>query len=262
MGKTIFRFEMKRQLIPFCLWTAALIGVLWGLMAGVYPTFQESAADIQKVVEGFPPQFAAAFGVNISDIFSFGGYYSFCFAYLGVMGAIMAASVGISIFSRERRAQCSDFLMTKPVSRGRIFTWKLVSGLFILTAANVIYLITAAAIGRANDTPMMAAGLSLLMTQLVFFALGIFYAVFAKRVRSVSGAATAFGFGAFLLSALYNIIGEEALRVLVPLKYFEPAAVFNQGRYEMRYALMGCFVGVVCLLSAYIRYTQSDIRAI
>lgn len=261
MGKNIFLFEAKRQRADFFLWTAAITAALWGLTIGVYPIFEESADEMKKVMAGFPPQFAAAFSIDTANLFSFGGFYSFCFSYLGVMGAIMASSLALSIFSRERRAKCSDFLFTRPVSRGRAFCCKLLAGLALLALSNAVYLAAAAAIGRKNGTPLLLAGLSLFFTQLVFFALGTFYAVFAKKVRSVSGAATVFGFGAFLMTALLNLTGEAWLRYLAPLKYFEPAYVFAEGGYEFKYAITGLFVGAAGTLCAYLRYTKSDVSA-
>lgn len=258
----IFKFEIKKLCLSSAIWTLAISLVLWGFMVGVYPLFQESAADINKVMAGFPPSFAAAFGVDITNLLSFGGYYNFCFGYISVIGAIMASFIGISIFSRESRAKCSDFLLTKPVSRKKVFIYKYLTGISLIAACNVVYLVVIIIIGKRNDTSMILPGLSLILTQLVFFALGIFYAVSAKKVHSVSGSATIFGFSSFILSAMVNILNSENLRYIAPLKYFEPLKVFYDGGYEVKYAVAGTVVFLVCTLLAYLRMTKSDIRGI
>jgi hypothetical protein len=73
----------------------------------------------------------------LDEIFSFGGFYAFCFFYAAVMGAIMASSPGLDLFSREKRAKCTDFLMTKPITRGRLFFAKLLAALTLTVAANI-----------------------------------------------------------------------------------------------------------------------------
>lgn len=262
MGKNIIWFEIKRQLAGTAAWTAALGLVLWSLTAGIYPIFQQNAADMKKIMESFPPEFAAAFDLNAAVLFNFGGFYSFCFTYIGLMGAIMAAWLGIAVFSREKRSGCADFLRTKPISGGKIFAGKLAACLLLLTGTNVIYMAVAVPLGRAHDTPMLPAGLSLFLTQLVFLAMGILYAVLARRVRSVSGTATLCGFAGFLMTVLLNLTGEKALQFAAPLKYFEPEKVFSGGGFDPKYALTGCAVMVACCTCAYLWETRRDILAV
>ncbi len=261
----IFKFELKAGLKGSAAWTVLLIAALIAFMGGVYPFFSESVDDVLRVIEGFPPEFAAAFNLEISSMFSFGGFYGFGFSYFSLLGAIMATSLGLSSFAREKRVKCADFLLTKPMSREAIFSAKLLSGLAILVVANVFYVIASMAIGASNDeggATMFMASLSLLLTQLVFYAAGVFFAVFAKRVRSVSGVATAFGFAGFILTALNNIFEEEAIRFIAPLKYFEPTALFASGAYEWQYALTGAVIAIACVAAAFVRFCKSDAHAV
>ena len=258
----ILNFEIKKQLFTATVWAVAMVATLILLITGVYPIFMESVDSVLTMLKGFPPEFSAAFGMNLEKMFSFGGFYAFCFTYISLMGAIMAASLAIASFSRETRSKCSEFLLTKPVSRESIFAQKLLSGLGLLVATNAVYIIIAVLIGRDNDTDMFLASLSLFLTQLVFFAIGIFYATFAKKVRSVSGMATVFGFVAFILSALVNILEEEVLRFVTPLKYFDPIAVFADGRYEIKYAVTGIVVALICVILSYLRFVKSDTKSV
>lgn len=258
----ILKFELKKQFLTVVIWEVIIIGIFASLMLALYPIYLESKADVMKILDGFPPKFAAAFGLQVSDMFSFGGFYSFSFSYIGLIGGIMAAYLAISSFSRENRNKCSDFLLTKPVSRKSIFVQKLLSGLGLLVATNIIFIIVAILIGQKNDTNMFLASLSLFLTQLVFFAIGIVYSSFAKKVRSVSGIATMFGFIAFILSALINILDEKALRFVAPLKYFDPAAVFADGGYEVQYALTGIAIILGCVTLSYFRFVNSDTKSV
>jgi len=258
----ILKYELKSQAVSTVVWTVAIGLVFWGLMVGIYPLFQDSVADTEKIFESFPPQFAAVFGLEIKTIFSFSGYYGFCFGYLGLMGAIMASALGISVFARERRSRCSDFLLTRPLSRTGIFMWKLSACLILLAAVNIVYMILAVTAGEQNDTDMTLAGSSMLFTQLVFFALGTFYGGYAKRIRSAAGAATAIGFGAFIVSALTGLLDEEWMRFISPLKYFDPADALNSGSYEFKYAVTGAAVILICMGAAYRRFVKNDMKAI
>ncbi len=258
----IYKFESKKQILTAIIWAVIIIGFLAGLMLAVFPAYSESKTDVMKVLAGFPPAFAAAFGMNIENLFSFGGFYSFSFSYISIIGGVMATYLAIDSFSRESRSKCSDFLLTKPISRSSIFVQKLLSGLTLLVATNAVYIFVCMAIGKSNDTDMLLASLSLFLTQLVFYAMGVLYASLAKKVRSVSGAATVFGIAAFILSALINILEEQKLRYITPLKYFDPFSVFADGGYETKYAVTGILVIIICITLSYLRFIKSDTKSV
>lgn len=264
----IYLFEIKAQIKSFIVWTTAIILLLFALMLGVYPVFYESLSEVIELLKGFPPEFAAAFGFNITDMFSFGGFFSFSLSYIVLVGAIMALSVSVAAFSREKRSKCTDFLLTKPRKRKKIFVAKLFSNITVLLMTNLIF-IGASVIFFVNseqDKELLAkfllAACSLFFTQLVFMAAGIFFATFAKKVRSVSGVATAVGFGGFILSALANIIEGDEVRFIAPLKYFDATAVFTSGGYEIKYAVTAVSIAIVCIVLAFIKFCSGDAHAV
>jgi hypothetical protein len=82
----IFLFELRRAWKSAAIWTAALLAFLTVMIEGVYPLFLESRGAVEAALEGFPPEFSAAFGMRMDDLFSLGGFYSFCFLYVCIMG--------------------------------------------------------------------------------------------------------------------------------------------------------------------------------
>lgn len=267
-GLNMFRFEMKAQLKSFLVWAASLIGLFVLFDAAFYGMFMGSKTAVEEVLKSLPPAFAAVFGVNIDTIFSYAGFFHFIYTYLALVGAIMAASVALSAFSREKRAKCTDFLLTKPVERRRVFAMKLLACLTVIIVTNILFL--AAAIvsytGNTGGSPgldrLILASLSLLFVQLVFLALGILYAVLARKVRSVSGTATALGFAGFILMALHSLIGEDFLRYFSPLNYFNPDSVFQTGGFEGNYVIAAVAVVVASAGFAFVRYCRDDVHAV
>ena len=264
----IYRFELKRAWLGAMIWTLVLAGLLIGLMSGALPAFMESRAGVENMLKSFPPAFAAAFGMQMNNLFSFGGFYAFGFLYYSLFGAIMASGIGLDFFSRETREKCMDFLLTKPRGRSRIFAQKLLAALTLLLLSNAVFIASSLALYRAYaPAPLMMgkallAASSLLFTELLFLFVGICIGVFAKKVRSVSGSSTAIGFAGFLLSALHSLLEEEKLRFITPFKYFDAARAFFEGSFEAKYALTGVAIGLVLLAVSYARYTRADIPAL
>lgn len=264
----IFAFEMRSQLRTFLIWAISLVLVFLIFMSGLYHVFMDSKVDIEKAYSGFPPAFADAFGIVITQMFSYGGFFQFIYTYIAIIGAIMASSIALTAFSREKRSKCVDFLLTKPVLRGRIFLSKLLSGITMLIVANILFVGVSVLAYLGNEQAsaqlgrLVGASCSLFFMQLVFLSIGILYATFARKVRSVSGIATALGFAGFILSAMYSMLHEEAVRYIAPLTYFEPFQVFSTGGFETKYAVTAAVVFLACICASYLKYCRYDVPAL
>ena len=264
----VFRFELRRAWLGAAIWTLVITGLLVGLITGALPAFLESRVAVENMLAQFPPAFAAAFGMQMDNLFSFGGFYAFGFLYYALFGAIMASGIGLDLFSREKREKCMDFLLTKPRTRNRLFLEKLIAALTMLLVSNAIFILASLVLYRAYapapllpERALLAAS-ALLLTELLFLAIGACAAVFARKIRSVSGVATAIGFAGFLLSALHSLLEEEKLRYITPFQYFDAAKAFFDGGFEANYALTGAVVTVALMIAAYVRYTRADIPAL
>ena len=264
----VFRFELRRAWIGAAVWTLVMTGLLCGLIIAALPAFLESRVAVENMLASFPPEFAAAFGLQMDNLFSFGGFFAFGFLYYALFGAIMASGIGLDLFSREKREKCMDFLLTKPRGRSRLFLEKLLAALSMLLVSNAVFIAASLVLYHAfAPAPLqfrhaLLAASSLLWTELLFFAIGACVAVFARKVRSVSGLATAIGFGGFLLSALHSLLEEEMLRYITPFKYFDAANAFFDGTFEVNFALTGAAVTLALMIAAYARYTRADIPAL
>ena len=228
----------------------------------------DSKDAVQKALESLPPAFALIFGVSVSRIFTFGGFFQFIYTYIGLVGAIEASLLAVSSFSREKRSKCIDFLFVKPVKRSRVFLSKLLSCLLLIVVTNILFVVSAVVAYNVNGQDpgglgrLILASLSLFFMQLTFMSMGILFATYAKKVRSVSGIATAFGFAGFIMMALYSLIKEDIIRYISPLTYFSPGTVFLTGSYETKYVITAAVVSIACIALSYIKYCKSDTQVL
>lgn len=264
----IFKFELKSALKNSIIWLVVLLGLNLIFMKVMYPLYIDGAKDIEKVLANFPPEFTEAFGLNIKEIFQYGGFYSFCSNYILLCGAIMAVYLGVYTFAREKKAKTMDFLFTKPISREKIFISKLLANVCILIITNIVFIISAYFIYKSSgDTTTtvektLLATSGLFFTQLVFLSLGIIFAIFTKKIRSVAGVAMAIGFIGFIITAVVNIIGEEILNYIAPMKYFAPNYAFSNGFFEIKYVITAIVVIFISIGTSFFKYKNSDIQAV
>jgi len=264
----MFLFETKTQLKSFLVWAASLIGMFLLFVAAFYGAFMDSKEAIKQALESLPPAFALIFGISMNTIFTFGGFFQFIYTYIGLIGAIMAVSFALSAFAREKRSKCVDFLFVKPVHRSSVFAYKLLSCFMLIIVTNLLFVGCAVVSYTVNNQAssgigrLILASLSLFFMQLVFLSMGILYATFAKKVRSISGTATAFGFAGFILTALHSLIKEEMIRYVSPLTYFNPSTVFLTGRFETKYVITAAAISIACIALSYVKFCRSDTQTI
>lgn len=261
----ILKFELKRQVASTIMWTCAFVIVMSALYIGVYPVFRDSFAEISTMLLNMPAEFLEAFSLDISSISDLGGFYGFINAYLSLMGAIMAASLGLAIFGREKKVKCTDFLLTKPYTRQQIFMVKYAAGFLPLLVFNLIFMSVNCYFGGQYDQPlsvMIPVSGMMFLTQILFYHIGIYLTTTMKKIRSVASTATFLGFLGFILVALNNILDLDKLKYISPLKYFDPALIFNSASTDYSTLIVGCVVLVVLVVVAFVNYVQQDVKAV
>lgn len=261
----IFRFEGKRQLTGALIWAAVLALVLWLMLYGFYPLFLDCRPIVERYIAAFPEGFATAFGFNLDDLFGFASFYNLVYLYEALLGAILAATLSLAVFGREKKEKCADFLMTKPVGRAAIFFQKLLCCLSLLILTDIpylaLYLISLRHFGSEITAAAWLGAFCLPLTQLLFLAAGVFAAVFLRRVRSAAGLGASIGMFAFLLSVVHSLVEKDGLQFVDPLFYFSPKVVFQYGRYDVPCAALALVLTGALVGAAYCKYTREDLAA-
>lgn len=263
----IFIYELKSGIRSAASWTFSLI-LLSAVFLGVYPAFEESGEAVKKLLVGFPPEFLKALGFDVDVIFTPIGYYSLILNYIVLLSAIQAMMLGMSLISKEFTRKTADFLMTKPVSRIRIMTFKLLSGLVLLLATDAaaigaIRVIIGLASGASLDNSLyLMLSLVILFIALTFYVIGMLAAVIFRRIKSVAGVSNGTVLAFFLLGMIGEAIDAEKTRYLVPFKYYDPLSIIANSAYDTKFVAINASIVAACLAAGFVLYSKKDIRAL
>ncbi|MGI6668693.1 MAG: ABC transporter permease subunit [Acetivibrionales bacterium] len=263
----IFKHELKSGIRSAVSWTFSMI-LVSAVFLGVYPAFKESGEAVKKLMAGFPPEFLKALGFDVDLIFTPIGYYGLILNYIILLGAIQAMMLGISIISKEFTGKTADFLMTKPVSRLRIMTSKLLSGLVLLLATDaaaigaIRIIIGLASGGPLNNKLYLMLSLVILFIALTFYVIGILAAAIFQRIKSVAGVSNGIVLGFFLLGMIGEAINAEKARYLVPFKYYDPVSIIANSAYDSKFVAINIAIVVACLAAGFVLFSKRDIRAV
>ena len=262
----IFRHELSAYRRSLIIWTLSL-AVLVAFFLSMFPAISQEA-DFQSLIEGFPEPVRLALGLSVETIGSILGFYAYIFLYVSLVGAVQAMILGVSLISKEFRHKTAEFLLTKPVTRTRIMTFKLLAAVASLTITNVVYLGTATLMASLVATKgynlkiFWLLSLTLFFLQLIFLAMGVAVSVIIPRLKSVLSISLGTVFAFFFLGALASSTGDRALRFFSPFRYFDYAYIIANAGYEVSFILIGLAIIVAAITVSYMLYVRRDIPTV
>jgi ABC-2 type transport system permease protein len=197
MSANIFRHEFRSRLRSVLIWSLG-IAFLIVFFFSLFPVFADQAALMNEFLARYPQQLRAAFGFDKMDLATVLGFYSFLLMFVQLCLAIQAANYGFGLVSVEETELTADFLLSKPISRTRVLTSKLLAALASLAVTDLVaWACSLASIflfreGREVDgRTLVLLLLGMVIFQLFFLGVGLAVSLMLRRVRSV----TPFGLG-------------------------------------------------------------------
>jgi len=262
----MFLHEMKAYRKSTIIWTCSLI-TLVVLFLSLFPSFSKEAQAFKEIMKGFPEPVRKAMGLSVDSMSSILGFYSYMFLYTTLCGAIQAMNLGTSIVSKEVRANTADFLLTRPVTRSKIMTSKLMAALTCLVITNVIYLLASSimvsfvATEKYSYKIFFMISITLFFVQLMFLALGIIISVLIPKIKSVLPISLGTVFAFFIIGMFIATTGDDAMRYITPFKYFDANYIQKNSSYEVSFIIIGIGFIIAAITASYFVYSKKDVHA-
>ncbi len=263
----IFKRELKANRNSTIIW-AVSFAILITLFLMLYPAFTKDVDITRKILANLPLIVSSALGVSLANFFTIYGFFAYLFTPAVIPGAIQAMSLGVGMLSKEESGKTVDFLLSKPISRGRVVTEKLLAALCLLIFTNIVFSSVALAMASLVSTTSFSSTTFLLITatllfiQIFFLALGMLFSVIMPKVKSVIAVALPTVFSFFIIGTLGAILGNDAIKYLSPFKYFDPNYIIANRAYEPKYLIIEAIIVFIAITVSYVIYIRKDIRAV
>jgi ABC-2 type transport system permease protein len=267
MNKAIYRYELRQRWSSVGIWIGSLAGIVLIFMS-LFSSFSADMAVMNQMLEKFPPEFKAVFGLTALDLATLEGYYAFCFIFCQLCLAIQAANYGLSLVSVEEAELTADFLLTRPLSRPTILTSKLLAALTSLLVTQIFFWAASLASitlfkGNAQyelNAIFLLFG-STVIFQLIFFSVGLLISLLVSRMRSITPWSLGLALGTYVISAFSGILGDAKLEYLSPFKHFEPGKIIRNLQYDTRLVLLDVALVILAVGVSYWLYQNRDIAS-
>jgi ABC-2 type transport system permease protein len=217
-------------------------------------------------MDALPKAIGAVFGLTGFDLSTAAGFYGVLFLYIAIIGAVHAVLLGAGLIAKEERDRTSEFLYSKPASRGKVLTGKLLAGIFNLVVLNVVTLVTSIyVVDILNKEAPFTGDLVLLMVglfflQLVFFSIGALLAGSTHHPKAAASRASSIMFVTFLMSFVVNMSEKlDFLKYVTPFKYFDAANLMADHALDPVFVGLAVAIIAVAVVTTYRLYAARDL---
>ncbi len=222
--------------------------------------------ELLAVLDSMPQALLTAFQFNAFNLTTITGFYGVMFTYFALLITISAAMWGSDIISKEERDKTVEFSLTLPIPRRRIITAKALAAL-VNCIAFLLVTWGASLAFVAKYQPdsefysfLMLLLLALFILQMIFLAVGILLGCAMKQYKRAGSLAVSLILGTYFLSIISDLSENlEILKYFSPFKYFSPAMLLNESKFDINFVLLSAGIIVVCIVGAYVTYAKRDL---
>ena len=259
---TIVKHELRRGKTALIIWTAA-ISFMLALCVMIYPEMSTQMGEISAMFADMG-SFSAAFGMDRINFGEFIGFFGVeCGNVLGLGGAFFAALIGISALAKEEKEHTAEFLLTHPVSRGKIVAEKLCAVIVQIVILNLaVIAVTALSIlAIGEDVPVKTLGLLFLAYFLMQLEVaGITFGISAFLRHGSLGVGLGLAAMFYFLNIVTNLTEKaKALKYITPFGYTEGADIIAENAINGGYLAVGLTMAVLGVALAFGKYRRKDI---
>lgn len=263
----IFIQEMKMSFKTRVSWLFGLL-LFTGLFIAMFSSLGKEAGLFKDILDKFPEAFVRALGLGNFDMGNILGYYGFLSIYIFLMVSIFAMKIGMGIISEEIRVKASDFLLSKPVSRFEVLSWKalcafaniiIVSMLFSVITYIMCRIISGT---RFDDRSFVLISLSFFLVQVFFVTFGMMMGAFFKKVKTVLPPVMGIVFGFYAIQFLSQSFPDSYLSYFTPFAYFNIQKILSSRALDMNYLLLDIGLSAVFTALAFAKYIKKDMPSI
>lgn len=258
----LVRHELRQGRGALGIWTAA-IGLLLAVCIFIFPEMKNEMGGVGDLF-GSMGSFSEAFGMDRVNFGTFIGFYSVeCGNILGLGGALFSALCGVGALAKEEREHTAEFLLTHPVSRGRVTAEKLLAVMLEIFFFNLcIYGIAVISISLCGE-PIPWREVNLL--HFAYWILqveiaGICFGFSAFLQRGTAGVGLGIAILFYFLHLIANLSkNARFLRYITPFAYADGAEIVAEGKIAIGLVICGMLYAVGGIVTAFFWYGKKDI---
>lgn len=262
----MFKRELKANLKSFLIWTGILVA-LFLLVFLMYPTIMssESGAMIDELVTIFPEEVLIAFNMDIASMTSaFGWLKTEGMVLVLLILASYSGILGSNILLKEESDKTIEYLNSLPVSRAKIVTSKVLSGLIyivLMVAFLTIFNFIGLSIVEDFDKSLfIKMSITPLLTSIVTYFLCMFVSTFTHKTKKMIGISMGIVMVSYMLQVISTMFEDlEFLKYLSTFSLADMRNVITEGVINPVTIVIAIATSIILYVLTLFRYDRKEL---
>ncbi|MFC1632582.1 ABC transporter permease subunit [Patescibacteria group bacterium] len=255
--------DRKTSLIVYCL---GAVLVVWMFIA-MFPTIQEQSENFAKLAESYPEGFMAAFGIeqmSFDTIESFLSleHYSILFPIMIIFLLLGLAGAAIA---REVEKGTIENLLSKPISRTKVFFGKYLAGIFALVLFIIFGVFSTALLCEISGIEYVLKAHALVGALSFFFGWAVlsisfmFSTIFSERNKTHMASGMIL-LGMYLANVAASLLDKISdLKYISLFYYFDYNTALLDSQLELLPIIVLGGVAIICTAIGVVWFNKRDI---
>lgn len=257
--------ELKITRKSLFIWLFVLISI-FTLVFAMYPYImnETSGVSMDELLSMFPEEVLKAFNMDIADISTALGWLKTeGITFLLLIYGLYASILGSNIILKEESDKTIEFLYSKPISRNKILTTKIVAGIiniFVLMLFNTIFINIGLLICDCYDfKEINLLCLVPLLPTLVIFFISLCISTFFKKTKQTIGISIALVFINYFIYTFASISSKiENLKYITVYTLADIRNVINNLNFNIMNIPISIVLIMILLFISYKKYNQKE----
>ena len=258
--------ELKINFKSLIIWLGIMM-FIFGIVFLVYPSIinSENAKDMHKFMELFPPEVLATFNMDLASIDSvFGWFQTEGFVLLALLGGLYSATLGGTILIKEESDKTIEFLVSKPISKNKIVTSKIVVGVINITLFVILNAIFTFIGFKLSDDLHIKKWLLITVGPIIVFYSLFFISMLASTFMNKSRKSMTISLAIVLLGYFLQTISKlsdkiEWLKYISPFELFDSRLAIANTELSISRTFIGIGIIFTSGLLIYYRYNKKEL---
>jgi len=264
----IFALEIRNIRKSAIRWAISISAVIVFMLA-FFPSMQtESMRELTGAkLEGIDPAVLAVLGMDhFIDFSIITNFFGYVLQFINLALMVFVTNQAVSLLVKEETDGTIEYLYAKPVSRGEIFTGKLLAILSLFIVMLTVFAIVTTAgylcfsdftLGESLKESAILYG-SILFIGLLFMSAGVLLSTLIKSSKSASGVSISIVFATFVIGVMSVLI--DGLGFLIhfsPMDWIKTQKLMTDGILIQEW-IIGSALIVGSISAAYMLYRRRD----
>ena len=257
--------ELKITRKSLFIWLLVLFSI-FALVFAIYPYImtETSGVSMDELLSMFPEEVLKAFNMDIADISTALGWLKTeGIIFLLLIYGLYASILGSNIVLKEESDKTIEFLYSKPISRNKILTTKIIAGIiniFVLVLLNTIFINIGLLICDCyNFKEINLLCLVPLLPTLVIFFISLCISTFFKKTKQTIGISIALVFINYFIYTFASISSKiENLKYITVYTLADIRNVINKINFNIINIPISIALIMILLFISYKKYNQKE----